>query len=76
MRPEEDRSPSDELYAEGGEALVALVVPDLLNNLVLPFADGMERESWSDVEDPARASRRASPTAWAVLISDLDGTQP
>jgi len=52
MRPEEDRSPSDKLYAEGGEALVALVVPDLLNDLVLPFADGVERESRSDVEDP------------------------
>ena len=52
MRPEEDRSPSDKLYAEGGEALVALVVPDLLNDLVLPFADGVERESRSDIEDP------------------------
>ena len=76
MRPEEDRSPSDELYAEGGEALVALVVSDLLNNLVLPFADGMERESWSDVEDPvAREPTRLADCVGGVN-QRLDGTQP
>jgi hypothetical protein len=52
MRSEEGGRPAEERDTEGGEALVALVVPDLLNDLLLPYADGVERESRSDVEDP------------------------
>jgi len=49
MRSEEGGRPAEERDTEGGEALV---VPDLLNDLLLPYADGVERESRSDVEDP------------------------
>lgn len=47
-----------------------------LNNLVLPFADGVERESRSDVEDPVARADAPRRLRGAVLISDLDGTQP
>ncbi len=51
MRPEEDRSPSDELYAEGGEALVALVASDLPDDAALPLVDGAVRQTRSNLED-------------------------
>jgi len=59
MRPEEDRSPSDEHYAEGGETLVALVASDLPDDAALPLVDGAVRQTQSDLEDwPAVAPRR------------------